>query len=901
MGGKDSSPALSRASRDAVTSSFPASRITGNTPFYRQFLPAQLSNISANDPIPTLDELSALAKHLGRIKTESAARLSRLESRPSDPFRPLFFSAPNDLFSPPGLPSAALSLYSDSTRQTPPISSSSSSLVKHHKSRERSFASPAPSASASAPNGSSTVGAGALSDKNKVKIKRERDNDTASASSSLYSDARSPNKLGGAAGKANPRSKVARGHSLDIGGDDESIASTDPDWGLDEDSITSRPGRTYAKNKKRKYKDVDADSHDDESGSEFEAGALLGTADSMRGASTSKHVGVSTTSSAARSAVAAAAAGGPASRRGSEVGTSSGGNATSKIPSIGMRLKANTGTGSTAAQTPPGFPRKASDGTQVSTRRNSVLPSPSPLPSTPLAQPTKAVMPPPIIYQPAPGWELPARTPKTFMPVLEKSRKPRAYPTKPSEVMENFADKDWKEKERERDRLLERESVGPGTPGGPGPGQSLVKEASTGRRGGRDLQQTPINTFYNYADAFFKTLTEDDLAWLSHKSDDQEPFQMPVLGRHYREIWDEEDALLASGAVDVYGNPLSAPSRSPSISLGVGGGLPLDVGALAAARNGKTADQNKLEPRDELEIPPPPHFRVKQMTDQHLGLESPADVDARSGPLAERLVASLLPPHKEGEEEEDKDPNASTTGLGGGSRSALPPTLLAHVNGLARAGDEDEGDGGDADGEADVDCAGMVQDLDMASFEDRIAKELKALEVLGADEKLDWASRGDDEISTTLRMVQRELARQQKVNEMRKDRLFGIAKDRMAYQDYVHCLNSVEKEIEAGWTKRLRQIKASLSKRKKGGGHGHHDDPLSQVANGVQSASGTPQPGGAAYSGVVRPQLPESLVSAMDQRHKLQYAFRELFDEAKHAWQTPSESVYADLHLEQVK
>lgn len=82
MGGKDSSTALSRASRDAGTSSnfSSASRTGANAPFYRRFLPAQLSNISPNDSIPSLDELSALAKHLGRIKAESAALLFALPS-----------------------------------------------------------------------------------------------------------------------------------------------------------------------------------------------------------------------------------------------------------------------------------------------------------------------------------------------------------------------------------------------------------------------------------------------------------------------------------------------------------------------------------------------------------------------------------------------------------------------------------------------------------------------------------------------------------------------------------------------------------------------------------------------------------------------------------------------------
>ncbi len=889
MGGKDANTGLSRsASRDVGASAglHSSARSSTSNPFYRQFLPSQLSNISPNDAIPSLDELSALAKHLERIKAESSARLARLETRSSDPFKPIFFSAPNDLFSPPGLPSGPANLYSDSSRQASSAGSASASISKYQKARERSFASPAPSVSGANVSGSAsaTAAGGAFASKNKVKVKRERDNDSAPASS-LYSDARSPS---GAGSKANARSKAARAHSFDVGGDDESIISTDPEWDLDED-MPSRPGRTYAKNKKRRRKDVDAESNEDESGSEFEAGALLGAAGSSRNAATSKHVGSSASASAARTA---AAVPGSISRRGSEVDTSSGGVATPKIPAIGMRLKANA-----ASQNAPGFPRKASDATQASTRRNSVLPSPSPLPSTPAH--LTAAMVAPVIYQPAPGWELPARTPATFVPKLEKSRKPRAYPTKPQQVNEDFANKDWKEKERERDRLLERESIGPGTPAGPGPGQSMVKEATTGRRGGRDLQQTPIHTFYNYADAFFKTLTEDDLAWLSSKSDDHEPFQMPALGRHYKQTWEEEDALIASGAVDAYGNPLSALSRSPSISLGVGGGLPLDASLLAASRSGG-ADESKLAQRPELEIPPPPSFRTKQMTDEHLGLESPAVVGARSGPLAERLVASLLPPRQG-----DDDGDASRAmGSADDAGPALPMNVLARLNGHAKHEDE-MGDDEDADGEPDLDMQGVVADQDMATFEERIAKELKALEVLGADEALDWSSRQDDEISTTLRMVQRELARQQKVNEMRKDRLFGIAKDRMAHQDYLNCLHSLEKEIEAGWTRRLRQIKASLGKRKKGGhaAASHHDDStLSQHgANGIQSASGTPQPGGVPYNGPVRPQLPENLVSAMEKRKKLQFAFKELFDEAKHAWQTPTESVYADLHLDEIE
>ncbi|PWY99388.1 hypothetical protein BCV70DRAFT_207004 [Testicularia cyperi] len=892
MGGKDSGLASARASREATASSFATmprhTGTEGSVPFYRQFLPTQLSTIAPNDPIPSLDELSALVKYLARVKHESSARLSRLESRGSDSLKSVFLPSANDLFCPPNLSSSSHTLYSDTSRQT---SASSSSLAsKQQRSRDRTFnlGSPAPSGSSQLHSGSPPAGA-----RQKLKVKKERDYDGGL-------DGRASKEAVG--GKAGPRSKTGRGtHGFDVA-DDESVASTDPDWDLDEDSIPSRPGRTYAKHKKRKRKDAGYESQEDESGSEFETSAILGGSQSSRPSS-----GVGGGAAAARASGAAATAAGAGSRRGSEVGLASSGSS-AKVSSFGMRLKVNAGA-TPSGQTTPGLQRKASDATQMSTRRNSTLPSPSPHPSTPLALSTKAtVAVAPIIYQPAPGWELPSRTPQSFVPVLEKSRLPRQYPTKPQEVNENFADKDWKERERERDRLLERESVGPGTPGvGPIPGQSMVKEATTGRRGGRDMQQTPIHTFYNYADAFFKTLTEDDLAWLSSKSDDHEPFQMPSLGRHYREVWDEEDALLVSGAIDAYGIPLATHSRTPSISMAPGAGLPLDASIMAARNGAKAGSEAGSVPRPELELAPPPHFKPTQMTDQHLGFESPAVVDARSGPLAERLVAAILPTIKVNGEVPHRDSVAnfehfhigSGDGVNGlhagllGGPSLDAPTMMD---------DDETGGDDDAEGEPDLELEGLMQDQDMVGFEERIRKELKALDVLGAEEDVDWSTRADDEISTTLRMVQRELATQQKVNEMRKARLFQIAKDRMAYQDYLACLHTVEKEIESGWTKRLRQIKASLGKRKKGGhSHAsavvHHEDG---GANGINSATGTPQPGVQPYNGPVRPQLPENLVTAMDRREKLQFAFRDLFEESKHAWQTPTESIYADLPLEDV-
>ena len=688
MGGKDSSSfASGRAARDSAAAGSGNSRASSSHPFYRQFLPSQLMSISASDPIPSLDDLSALAKYLTALKAESSARSDRLDSRSSDPLRPIFSGNAHDLFAPPGLSASAISaasLYSDA-----------SSKVAKQKSKDRAFnlTSPDPSASAQHPSTSPS----SSSKHNRIKVKREREADGfsgAGVSANLYTDVGSASKLAG-------RGRTGRGQSMDID-DNESVATTDLDWDLDEDSLPSRPGRTYGRNRKRRRKDSGVDSMEEESGSDFEnaRGSLLGKN------------GVS-------SAAGRASGLGSASRRGSEIGTAAGSSTgTPKTSGFGMRLKLNP-LGSAASKASaakaasgigsPALQRKASDSTHVSTRRNSIMPSPSPHPSTPLAH---SVLAPPAPAGPAPGWELPARTPESFIPVLQPSRLPRPYPTHPSEVHENFADKDWRERERERDRLLERESAQPGTPGGPAPGQAIVRETATGRRGGRDQQQTPINTFYNYADAFFKTLTEDDLAWLSSKSDDNEPFQMPALGRHYTKIWEEEDSLAASGSLDLFGG---TPSRTPSISVGASnGGLPIDpASAFAAAINGKPGAPVGCP---ELDIPPPANFKVKQMTDQHLGLGSEAAVDARSGPLAERLVSALLPRRAESVPSMDE----VNGGYGNGALSLM---------------DEDVGDE-DAEGEPDLEFEGLLQDQDMVGFEERIEKELKAIEVLGPEEKV---------------------------------------------------------------------------------------------------------------------------------------------------------------------
>ncbi|KZT36199.1 hypothetical protein SISSUDRAFT_1063859 [Sistotremastrum suecicum HHB10207 ss-3] len=79
--------------------------------------------------------------------------------------------------------------------------------------------------------------------------------------------------------------------------------------------------------------------------------------------------------------------------------------------------------------------------------------------------------------------------------------------------------------------------------------------------------QTAITTFYTWIDPWLRPIREDDLGLLQWNGEMVEPFVVPTLGRHYSEVWEEEDR-------ELYGHSLiptthatsSAPSTSARLS-----------------------------------------------------------------------------------------------------------------------------------------------------------------------------------------------------------------------------------------------------------------------------------------------------------------------------------------------
>ncbi|KAF9155171.1 Transcriptional regulator [Mortierella sp. AD011] len=98
-----------------------------------------------------------------------------------------------------------------------------------------------------------------------------------------------------------------------------------------------------------------------------------------------------------------------------------------------------------------------------------------------------------------------------------------------------------------------------------------------------------------------------------------------------------------------------------------------------------------------------------------------------------------------------------------------------------------------------------------AELEERIKRELRYIGLLGNDE-IDWDAREDDEISITLRSLQKELREVMKVNKSRKQRLLGLVNNHLAYQEYNTILDDLDKQVEQGYLKRFRMTKSKKKK-----------------------------------------------------------------------------------------
>lgn len=179
---------------------------------------------------------------------------------------------------------------------------------------------------------------------------------------------------------------------------------------------------------------------------------------------------------------------------------------------------------------------------------------------------------------------------------------------------------DWKERERQRDRddALLPSLASMSASASPAPGQlhsqkdsvsasaAAAAAAAANRVRSQNQQQVTYQTFQTYVDSWFKTITEEDVAWLGRVEDvSDQRFRLPPLGRHYKDVWAEEDT----------------PTH------------------LSQYPNDLSREQNDMDTPPSKEVAPA--FDPRTLSDEHAN--GTASTEAKGGPLAERVLSMLLP------------------------------------------------------------------------------------------------------------------------------------------------------------------------------------------------------------------------------------------------------------------
>ncbi|KAJ9100647.1 hypothetical protein QFC21_003692 [Naganishia friedmannii] len=352
-------------------------------------------------------------------------------------------------------------------------------------------------------------------------------------------------------------------------------------------------------------------------------------------------------------------------------------------------------------------------------------------------------------------------------------------------------------------------------------------------------QNVQWSTFWNGIEPYLKDFGEEELAMLGFRPEDIEPFVIPPLGKHYQDIWDEEDSALPFASASSAGPPA--------------------VNAWDML-NGDTRDFKPVI--SEALLADKTYVPVTEMVDDDLWDEAKG-----LGGLNERAVAALLKPVPPGEKRHVPAKNGpgspslgTTIDLLEGKNALVPTTPKNQVPQVQLNGDAVSPYSTDArmiklqhtptrgrdpaavskieDGDDDSQPHGPLWpirphripspskranerekastlDAELGQLEEGVARELRLLGLMEAEETIDWSLREDDEICCALRSSQRLLRTQIAVNNARKDRLLQVTKERLAYGEYKKVLEGLEKLIEQAWTKRYAAIKKA-GKRQKG-------------------------------------------------------------------------------------
>ncbi|KAL0947717.1 hypothetical protein HGRIS_013802 [Hohenbuehelia grisea] len=99
----------------------------------------------------------------------------------------------------------------------------------------------------------------------------------------------------------------------------------------------------------------------------------------------------------------------------------------------------------------------------------------------------------------------------------------------------------------------------PPVPPPPIPGPSKPTDVTDDFSKLRAPSQTLVTTFYTFTEPYIRPIKEEDVGFLEFHGDEVEPYILPKLGRHYTDVWEEEDSGLAPFSTETSAASFAAP------------------------------------------------------------------------------------------------------------------------------------------------------------------------------------------------------------------------------------------------------------------------------------------------------------------------------------------------------
>lgn len=319
----------------------------------------------------------------------------------------------------------------------------------------------------------------------------------------------------------------------------------------------------------------------------------------------------------------------------------------------------------------------------------------------------------------------------------------------------------------------------------------------------KPTNQIQFTTWLSYVDPFFRSFTEKDQDFLKEKHvipasilKKSNKHAITATTKTNNEI-EKKDTKIIEQNSEVY-DPEVTPFLIPKL-----GPLYSDVWLKE--------DNNKNIANITLPSIPAPTSILPKGSSSLLN-DNILDIDNRisCGPLASRLVSAILK-EEEGEIIERAEANDEESAIKQEEQSAISSTATTpfEENDLVKQAT--------IPFEWKLDNMEVNQKLEYLSFEEKLKQELRYVGIYMNDEEegqeFDWVyGREDDEISAELRQLQDKLRVVQKKNYERKQVLKPIIEKHLAWQEYQHILDDLDKQVDQVYVKRVR---APKSKKKK--------------------------------------------------------------------------------------